>query len=120
MIKRLLLSWLVNFLGLWAAASLLVGIQYNQQLKVLLIASLIFGIVNALVRPVVIILSLPAIMVTMGLFTLVINMLMLYITSAVYKPFQVNSIWAALGAVIIIWLVNYLMNDLLVDEKQKS
>lgn len=118
MLKRLLISWLVNFLGLWAAASIFAGIQYNQQLKVLLIASLIFGIVNALIRPLVVILSLPAIVFTLGLFTLVVNALMLYITSALYKPFQVKSVWSALGAVIIIWLVNYVMNDLLVDQKQ--
>ncbi len=110
----------MNFLGLWAAASLFAGIQYNSQLKVLLIASLIFGIVNALVRPLIVILSLPAIVLTLGFFTLIVNALMLYITSALYTPFRVNSIWAALATVVIIWFVNYVINDLLADRKELS
>lgn len=118
MLKRFLLSWLVNFAGLWVAAQLFSGISYNDQARVLVIASLIFGLVNALIRPLVIILSLPAIVFTLGLFTLVVNALMLYLTSALYHNFKINSIWSAMGAVVVVWLVNYLMTYLIEDRKK--
>ncbi|MDP4038646.1 MAG: phage holin family protein [bacterium] len=116
MLKRILFSWLVNFLGLWVAVNLFSGISYNDQLRVLIIASLIFGIINSLVRPLIIILSLPAIVLTFGLFTLIINASMLYVTSFFYPRFQIKSIWSAAGAVVILWIVNYLMTDLIGDK----
>lgn len=83
-------------------------------------AAFVFGLVNALIKPLVVILSLPAIVLTYGVFTLVINTLMLYITSFFYPKFGVRSIAAAIGAVMIIWLVNYLMTDLVGREGQKT
>lgn len=117
MLRHLLVSWLVNFAGLWVAAQLFSGISYGDQARVLIIASLIFGLVNAFIRPLVIILSLPAIVLTLGLFTLFINAFMLYLTSLIYNKFHVSSIWSAIGAVIVVWLVNYLMNYLIEDKK---
>lgn len=93
------------------------GITYNDRIRVLLIAALIFAIVNALIRPIVIILSLPAIVLTLGLFTLVVNAFMLYLTSFFYHSFHVTSLWSAIGAVLIVWLVNYLMTDLIRDRE---
>ena len=92
----------LNIDGLWA----------------LVIASLVFGIINALLRPVLVILSLPAIVLTMGFFSLIINAILLYITSAIYKPLQVNSIWAAIGTVIVVWLANYAMS-FIIDKEDK-
>ena len=117
MLKRFLVSWLVNFAGLWVAAQLFSGISYGDQSRILIIASLIFGLVNAFIRPLVVILALPAIVFTLGLFTLVVNALMLYLTSAIYHKFHVDSIWSAIGAFIVVWVVNYLMNYLLEDKK---
>jgi putative membrane protein len=108
MVKSFFLSWGTNFVGLAIAGLFFSGIQYQDKLRVLVVASLIFGLVNALIRPAVIILSLPAIVITLGLFTLVVNTAMLYITSAIYKPFQITSLWSAVGAVMVVWLVNYL------------
>jgi putative membrane protein len=112
MVKQFLLRWLVNFLGLWMAANLVSGISYGDKVRYLVLAALIFSIVNALIRPLVIILALPAIVLTLGLFTLVVNTLMLYLVTLLYPRFHVGSFWAALLAVIIIWLVNYFLNDL--------
>lgn len=84
----------------------------------IVVASLVFGIVNALIRPILVVLSLPAIVITFGLFSLVINALMLYITSAIYKPFEVNSVWAALATVIVVWLANYMMNYIIEDKEE--
>ena len=110
MLKRFLVLWAANALGLFLAAGLLSGIDYGNNIIALIIASLIFGLVNSLIRPLVVILSLPAIVLTMGLFTLIVNALMLYLTSRIYPNFQVKSIWSAIAAVIIVWLVNYIFD----------
>lgn len=115
MLKRLLISWLVNFVGLWIASALFAGLSYGDRMRVLIVAALIFALVNALIRPIITILSLPFIIVTLGFFTLVINTLMLYLTSFFYPKLQVNSVWSAIGAVIIVWLVNYSMDWLLYE-----
>ena len=115
MIRRFLLTWLANFVGLFLASVFFSGIGADGT-WVILIASLIFGIVNALIKPVIVILSLPAIVLTFGFFSLVINALMLYITSAIYRPFQINSIWSAVGTVFVVWMANYVMS-LIIEEK---
>lgn len=121
MLKRILFSWLVNIVGLWLSAQIFVGnISYDERLGVLLIAALIFGIVNALIRPLVVLLSLPAIMLTLGLFMLLVNATMLYITSFLYPSFQVNKFSSAIGATIIVWLTNYLFTVLFIRSKEAN
>lgn len=117
MIRRFLLTWLANFVGLFLASVFFSGIDADS-ITVIVIASLVFGVVNALIKPVLVILSLPAIVLTFGLFSLIINALMLYITSAIYKPFEVNSIWAAIGTVVVVWIANYIMS-FIIDDKEE-
>lgn len=111
MIKSFILRWLVNFLGLWAAATLLSGINYNGRLRVLIWAALIFSIVNAILRPLIVLLTLPAIVLTLGLFMLVINSFMLYMVTFLYPKFTITSVRSAVMAVVIIWGVNYLLDN---------
>jgi len=121
MIRKFILRWLVNFLGLWAAAELMTGsINYGDKIRVLVIAALIFSVVNAVIRPVVVLLSLPAIVLTLGLFTLVINAFMLYLVTKIYHPFHLRSFWTAVIATVIIWVVNYLLTELLEPKSAKS
>jgi putative membrane protein len=120
MIRLFILRWLVNFLGLWAAAELMTGsIDYNDKLRVLVIAALIFSLVNAVIRPIIVILSLPAIVLTLGLFTLVINAFMLYLVTKIYPAFHLRSFWTAVVATAIIWVVNYLLTELLEPKNEK-
>lgn len=120
MIRKFILRWMVNFLGLWAAAELMTGsIDYNDKLRVLIIAALIFSLVNAVIRPLVVLLSLPAIVLTLGLFTLVINAFMLFLVTKIYPAFQLRSFWTAVLATVIIWVVNYLLTDLLEPKHEK-
>jgi putative membrane protein len=120
MIRKFALRWLVNFLGLWAASEVMTGsIQYDAKLRVLVVAALIFSLVNAFIRPLVIILSLPAIVLTLGLFTLIINAFMLYLVTKLYPSFHLRSFWTAVVATIIIWVVNYLLTDLLEPKHEK-
>lgn len=121
MIRKFILRWLVNFLGLWAAAELMSGsIHYEDRLMVLVIAALIFSLVNAVIRPLVVVLALPAIMLTLGLFTFVINAFMLYLVTVVYPSFHLRTFWTAVLAAVIIWVVNYLLTDLLESRNEKS
>lgn len=111
MIRRFLLRWLINILGLAAAAALISGIHYGG-VRQLVIAALVFSIVNACIRPLVVVLALPAIVVTLGLFVLVVNGFMLYLTSKLYPAFQVASFGQAVLAVVIIWIINYALTQL--------
>ena len=106
MLKGFLLRIVANGLGLWIAARLLPGIEYGGNLWVIVLAAIIFSIVNAVVRPILVILSLPAIILSLGLFMLIINGLMLYLVTVIYPPLFIDSFGAAVVAVIIIWLAN--------------
>lgn len=112
-----MLIWLANAIGLFTAAMLFAGVDYGDKLAVLLLASLIFGVVNSLIRPLIVIISLPAMVLTLGLFTLVVNTFMLYITSRLYPAFQLHSVIDAVGSVVILWLVNYLFEIYILKEK---
>lgn len=102
---RLLLRILINAAALWVAASFVTGIHAGGAGSILAVA-VVFGLVNALVRPVLKLLSCPIIFLTLGLFTLVLNALMLMLTAWVGKQlgidFAVDTFWAAfLGALIV-------------------
>ncbi len=121
MLKRILYAWAVNFVGLWVAAQLFAGrIQYDDRIAVLIIAAFVFGIVNALIRPLAVLLSLPAIVLTLGIFTLFVNAAMLFVTSFFYPAFQVERWTTAIGTVIIIWLINYLFTSLFGGEQKEA
>jgi len=115
-IKRFLFTWLANFIGLLVASTLLSGINADS-LWVVIIASLIFGIINAVLKPALVILSLPFIVITFGFFSLVINAMLLYFTSAIYKPFHVTSVMSAVVAVIVVWLANYALSFIIDRDK---
>lgn len=115
-ITRFLIRWFVSALGLWVAAGLLGGrISYQENLGVIIVAGLVLAIVNGILKPIVIILSLPAILFSLGLFMIVINGLMVLLASWLYPSLDVHSFWAAMLAGMIIGLVNYLVNAVLED-----
>ncbi len=114
---RFAFRWFVSSLGLWIAAGLLGdSIDYQSRLRVIIIAGLILAIVNTIIKPVVVLLSLPAILFTLGLFMIVINGLMVLLASALYEPLQVDNFGAAMLAGMIIGLVNYLVLTILEDK----
>lgn len=109
-IARFLLRWGVCSLGLWIAASLLGGkISYQEKVSVIIMAGLFLAIVNMIIKPVVVILSLPALLFTLGLFMIVINGLMVLLVSKLYGSLEVANFWYAALAGMIIGLVNYLV-----------
>lgn len=114
-IYRFFLRWLVCSLGLWIAAGLLSGsISYRgNHLGTVVIAGLILAILNALIKPLLVIVSLPAILVTLGLFMIVINGITVYIGSKLYHGLQINGFGVAILTGVIIGLVNYLVTAIL-------
>jgi putative membrane protein len=114
LLYRFLVRWLVCSLGLWIAAGILSsGISYQSRIGVIIVAGLILALINALLRPIIIILSLPAILFSLGLFMIVINGFTVFLASKLYTPLHVTDFWAAMLAGIIIGLVNYLVTAIL-------
>jgi putative membrane protein len=107
--RAFLQRWLVNTLGVLVAANIVDGIRYDTTVG-LVVASLLLGILNAFVRPVMILLALPLLIFTLGLFMLVINALLLYFVGGVLKPFHVDSFGAALWGGLVISLVSMVVN----------
>src|SRR5690606_22246529 len=119
---RFLLRLIVNAIALVITAYVLPGIHVNTDVGPLLLVALIFGIVNALVKPVIAILSCPLILLTLGLFYLVVNGLMLLITDELAGGnFDVDGIgWAVLGG-IVMGLIGMVLESLLgLDDKDRK
>lgn len=112
--SRFLLRWFISSLGLWIAAGILGGrITYGSSLSVILIAGLILAIVNTVIKPAVVILSLPAILFSLGLFMVIINGFMVFLVSKLYPDLYVSNFTAAILAGVVIGLVNYLVTAIL-------
>lgn len=101
-----LLRGLVAALGLWAATAILDGITIDTALT-LILAGLLLGLVNAIVRPFALLLSLPALLFTLGLFLLVINAAMLGLVALMLPGFKIAGFWTAVGAALIVSVVSW-------------
>ena len=107
---------LVNALALWAAATVVSGITLSGGYGEILIVALIFGILNAVLKPILVIFSIPFLIVTLGLFALVLNGAMLLITAGLTDYLSVSGLWAAVLGSIVISLVTMLLGKTLEDE----
>ena len=105
----------INAVALWVASLLVGGIQLTSNLGGLLVVVIVFGLINALIRPVLQILSLPITLLTLGIFALVINAGMLLLTAALTSGLVVNGFWAAFWGSIIIAIVSALLSQFLSD-----
>lgn len=108
------IRWLLNSFGLWLAIRLF-GDGYSDSavdgsIPLFLLAGLIFSLVNSILRPIVIILSLPAILVTLGLFTFIVNGLMVYISFLITPGLQMT-FWHSVLAGILLSLINYIVSS---------
>lgn len=113
-VSRFGIRWFVCSLGLWIAAGLLSGgINYDERLVVIVMAGFVLAIVNTLIKPFVVLLSLPAILFSLGLFMIVVNGLMVMLASVIYKPLEVSGFGAAMLAGVIIGVVNYLVTTII-------
>ncbi len=102
-----LLRGLVAALGLWAATAMLNGFTIDTP-TTLILAGLLLGLVNAIVRPFALLLSLPALLFTLGLFLLVVNAAMLGLVAFLLPGFHIDGFWTAVGGAIIVSIVSWI------------
>jgi putative membrane protein len=108
--KKFLQSWLFNTLAVLVAVYLVKGIHYERPLD-LLVASLLLGILNSVLRPILMLLALPLLIFTLGLFTLVINALVFYFVGNLLRPqFRVDTFWDAFWGALIVSIVSLILN----------
>ena len=113
---RLLAAWLINTAALIAVAYLLPGISVAS-FPTALVAALVLGLVNAVVRPILIVLTLPATVVTLGLFIFILNGLLFWMVGYFVEGFVVSGFWAGFFGAIVFSLVSWLLSALLLNKK---
>jgi putative membrane protein len=111
-LTRFLLHWAVTSLCLWAASSVFRGIHFADA-QALVISALLLGFTNAIVRPLLVLLTLPLTVLTLGFFLLVVNALMLLLVSALVTGFAVDSFWTAFFASIFIAILSFVIGAVL-------
>jgi putative membrane protein len=111
-VRRFLQSWLINTLAVLVAVYLVKGIHYQKPLD-LVVASLLLGVINSVLRPFLMFLALPLLLFTLGLFTLVINALVLYFVANLLQPhFSVDTFWDAFWGALVISIMSVILNVL--------
>jgi putative membrane protein len=105
---------LINALAIFFAAAVVPGVEISGPLAALG-AGLVFGLVNAVVRPILVIFTLPLTLLTLGLFLLVLNGFCFWLTSALVKGFEVHGFWPALFGALLVSVVSWLLTAFLSD-----
>src|SRR5271154_712817 len=111
MLPRLVVTWVFNTIALFVATWLLSGLRYGSDWWALLVAGLVFTLVNVFLKPILTLLSIPFIIVTFGIFYLLINVFMLYLTQWIVTQFTIATFWWAVLAAIIVSAVNAILNS---------
>ena len=101
-----LLRAAITALGLWVASEILSGLTFDSTVK-LIVAAIVLGVVNAFVRPLAFILTLPLTVLTLGLFLLVLNAGMVALVAWIVPGFRITGFWTAVGAALIVSLVSW-------------
>jgi len=107
------IRWLINAIALYLTTMVVAGVKV-QGFGTALVAALVLGIVNAVIRPVILILTLPLNILTLGLFTLVVNAGMLYLVASV-TPLRLESFWAALIGSTVLSIISAALSHLVPD-----
>jgi putative membrane protein len=119
---RFVVRLLISAFALWVAVQIVPGVSYQGEWAKLLLVALVFGLLNALVRPLLLLLSCPMLILTLGLFTLVVNAFVLWLTSALSGSlglgFHVSGFWAAFLGALVVSIVSVLVSVLLPDPQR--
>lgn len=115
---RILLTIALNGIGVFLAAYLVPGVSYTGSWLYLLLVGVVIGLINLLVRPLVTLLSLPALVLTLGLFYLVINGLLFWLASLVLDHLTVSGFWAAIIGGLVLALFNWLTRGFVKKSKK--
>jgi len=109
-----LIRVLVNALAIWLATVIVPGIEARGATRVVG-AALVLGVINAIVRPILLVLTLPLTLVTLGLFLFVLNALCLWLTSAIVPGFDVRGFWPAFWAALLVSALSWAANGFVSD-----
>jgi len=114
MLARFAVTWAFNVAALWVADKLLSGVHVTGDPAWLtfVLAGLVFSLVNMVVKPLVAILAIPLIILTLGIAYFLVNVLMIFLTSWIVDDFHVDGFWSGVGAAIVVWIVNLLLDAL--------
>src|SRR5712691_2326096 len=113
------IRWLVNAAALWVATRIVPGVTYSGDWLSFLVVAVVFGVVNAFIRPVAKILTFPLIIVTLGIFSLVVNGLMLWLTSSLSEAlglgFHVSGFWPAFWGALVVSIASMVLSIVVRD-----
>lgn len=112
---RLLLTWLINAAALFAVP-LLMKTVYVENFMVALVAALVLGLVNVLIRPVLVLLTLPVTVLTLGLFIFIVNGLMFWVVANFVSGFYVAGFWSAVAGALLYSLISWALSALLLKK----
>ena len=115
---RLLVALGINVLALWIADALFDGVRIHGAWAYI-IGAAVLGIANAILKPILTVLTLPLIILTLGVFYFVINVAMLLLAEWIAPDFSIDGFWTYVGAVLIIWLVNWAAHSLVDDVEDR-
>ena len=116
---RLLLTWLINAAALMALPFLMHSVTVDS-LGAALVAALVLGLVNTVIRPVLVVLTLPVTLVSLGLFILIINALLFWLVAHVVPGFHVAGFWSAFLAAILYSVISWALSSILLNQDGKS
>jgi putative membrane protein len=111
---RLVIAWAINLAALWVADALWDGVRIHGW-AAFLIGSAVLGIANAILKPLLTVLTLPLIVITLGLFYLVINIGMVALAEWIAPNFSIDGFWSYVGTVVVVWAVNWIGDQVVGD-----
>src|SRR5690242_17800499 len=118
LVLRLVIAWAINAAALWLADALFSGVRIHGWWAYI-IGAAVLGIANTVIKPILTLITLPLIILTLGLFLLVINIAMVALAEWIAPNFSIDGFWAYVGTVVIVWLVNWVGYSI-VDELEGS
>ena len=113
---RIIVKLLVNAAALWVAAEIVDGVALDDGFLTVLLVALVFGLVNTFIRPILKLVSLPVLILTLGLFTLVINTAMLGLTALLLEALTIDGFWSAFLGALVITIVSWALNWLVPND----
>ena len=114
--KTILFKWLINTIALFVVVNVVSGISVERW-QTLLVGALVLGLLNAFLRPVLLLLTLPVNVLTLGLFTLVLNGLIFYMAAWLVEGFHVAGFWSSFVAALVFSIVSFLLNLLIHSDR---
>jgi len=117
-VRRLVIAWAINLAALWAANAIWDGVRIEGW-KAYLIGSAVLGIANAVLKPLLTILTLPLIIITLGFFYLLINIAMIALAEWIAPNFSIDGFWTYVGTVAVAWAVNWIGDQVLGDMERR-